>query len=70
MILYRGYENGQPVQSRIYFSPTLFVSSNKEEKYKTLEGDNVRPVKFESAREAREFIAQYEGVEGSGCSWL
>ena len=64
MILYRGYENGQPVQSRTHFSPTLFVSSNKEEKYKTLEGDNVRPVKFESAREAREFIAQYEGVEG------
>ena len=64
VILYRGYENGQPVQSRAHFSPTLFVSSNKEEKYKTLEGDNVRPVKFESAREAREFIAQYESVEG------
>ena len=64
VILYRGYENGQPVQSRTHFSPTLFVTSNREEKYKTLEGDNVRPVKFESAREAREFIAQYEGVEG------
>ena len=64
VILYRGYENGQPVQSRAHFSPTLFVSSNKEEKYKTLEGDNVRPVKFESAREAREFIQQYQNVEG------
>jgi len=64
VILYRGYENGQPVQSRTHFSPTLFVTSNREEKYKTLEGDNVRPVKFESAREAREFIAKYEGVEG------
>jgi DNA polymerase elongation subunit (family B) len=64
VILYRGYENGQRVQSRTHFSPTLFVTSNKEEKYKTLEGDNVRPVKFESAREAREFIAKYEGVEG------
>ena len=64
VILYRGYENGRPVQSRTHFSPTLFVTSNREEKYKTLEGDNVRPVKFESAREAREFIAKYEGVEG------
>jgi len=64
VILYRGYENGQPVQSRTHFSPTLFVTSNREEKHKTLEGDNVRPVKFESAREAREFIAKYEGVEG------
>ena len=25
----------------------------------------LRPVKFESAREAREFIAKYEGVENS-----
>ena len=63
-ILYRGYENGQKVQSRTHFSPTLFVSSNKQEKYKTLTGDYVKPVKFETAREAREFIAQYEGVEG------
>ena len=63
-ILYRGYEDGQRVQSRAHFSPTLFVTSNKEEKYKTLEGDNVRPVKFESSREAREFIQQYQNVEG------
>ena len=63
-ILYRGYEDGQRVQSRAHFSPTLFVTSNKEEKYKTLEGENVRPVKFETSREAREFIQQYQNVEG------
>ena len=63
-ILYRGYEDGQRVQSRAHFSPTLFVTSNNEEKYKTLEGENVRPVKFESSREAREFIQQYQNVEG------
>jgi len=63
-ILYRGYENGQQIQSRTHFSPTLFVSSNKEEKYKTLDGENVKPVKFESPREARDFIGKYEGVEG------
>ena len=63
-ILYRGYEDGQRVQSRAHFSTTLFVTSNKEEKYKTLEGENVRPVKFESSREAREFIQQYQNVEG------
>ena len=63
-ILYRGYENGQQVQSRTHFSPTLFVTSNKEEKYKTLEGENVKPIKFESPREARDFISKYEGVEG------
>ena len=63
-ILYRGYENGQPVQSRAHFSPTLFVSSNKKEKHRTLNGEYVRPIKFDTAREARDFIQQYQGVEG------
>ena len=62
-ILYRGYENGRQIQSRTHFSPTLFVTSNKEEKYKTLDGEDVKPVKFESPREAREFIGKYENVE-------
>ena len=62
-ILYRGYEDGQYVQSRTHFSPTLFVNSNKKEKYKTLEGEYVKPIRFESPREAREFIAKYENVE-------
>ncbi len=63
-ILYRGYEDGQPVQSRTHFSPTLFVPSNKKEKHQTLSGEYVKPVRFESAREARDFIQQYEGVDG------
>jgi DNA polymerase elongation subunit (family B) len=64
VILYRGYENGQRVQSRTHFCPTLYTLSKKQERFKTLDGKNVAPVKFESAREAREFIQQYEGVEG------
>jgi len=63
-ILYRGYENGQPVQSRTHFCPTLYVLSKKHEEFKTLDGKNVSPVKFDSSKEAREFIQQYEGVEG------
>mgnify|MGYP005620988945 CR=1 FL=1 len=63
LILYRGYENGQRVQSRTHFCPTLYTPSKKSEKYKTLDGKNVAPVKFESSRDAREFIKRYEGVE-------
>ena len=63
-ILYRGYENGKKVQSRTHFLPTLFVTSNKEEQFKTLDGENVKPIKFESPREARDFIQKYEGVQG------
>ena len=62
-ILYRGYEDGQPVQFRSQFSPTLYVPSKKKERFKTLDGRDVSPVKFGAAREAREFIKQYENVE-------
>jgi len=63
-ILYRGYENGCKVQTRTHFSPTLFITSNKTEKYKTLTGKYVKPIKFESPREARELITKYQDVQG------
>ena len=63
-ILYRGYENGEPVSFRCQFSPTLYVLSNKREEFTTLDGRSVTPMTFETARKAREFIQQYDGVEG------
>ena len=62
-VLYRGYEDGQAVQFRTQFSPTLYVTSNRQEKMKTLTGKPVRSVQFQTAREAREFIKTYDGVE-------
>ena len=46
-ILVRGYENGKSVKFKEEFYPTLFVKSNKESKYKTLEGESVEPIKPE-----------------------
>ena len=63
-ILYRGYEDGQKVQTRTHFSPVLYCTSNKEEKFKTLDGENVKPIQFQNPKEAREFIQKYEGVHG------
>ena len=64
-ILYRGYEDGEPVQFRTQFSPTLYVlSKNASEEYKTLDGRPVAPMQFQTAREARDFIKTYDGVEG------
>ena len=62
-ILYRGYEYGERVIHRDSFSPTLFVTANKETKHKTLDGKYVKPIKFESVREARDFMKRYEGVQ-------
>ena len=65
-ILYRGYQDGTPVQFRGKFSPTLYVPSKKKEKYKTLDGRSVAPIEFTTARDAREFIKTYDGVEVIG----
>jgi len=62
-VLYRGYEDGEPVQFRTQFSPTLYVTSGKKERMRTLTGKPVKPMQFQTAREAREFIKTYDGVE-------
>jgi DNA polymerase elongation subunit (family B) len=63
-ILYRGYEDGKPVSYRANFSPTLYVLSRNKEEFKTLDGRYTSPIQFQTAREARDFIRQYENVEG------
>ena len=62
-ILYRGYEDGEPVQYRSNFSPTLYTLSRNKEKYTTLDGRYVAPIQFQTSREARDFIKQYDTVE-------
>ena len=66
-ILIRGYEHGSPVQYREKSRPTLFLvpqAQQKTSKYRTLDGRYAFPKQFDGAREAREFIKQYEGASG------
>ena len=65
-ILYRGYEGGEKVTHRDSFSPTLFVSSKKKTKYTTLDGQCVKPIKFDSVRDARDFAKKYEDIDEFG----
>ena len=62
--LVRGYENGQRVMYKDDFFPTLYVPSKKQSSYKTLEGENVEPIKPGTVRDCREFYKKYEDVEG------
>jgi len=62
--LVRGYENGKHVMFKEEYTPTLFVPSKKESKYKTLEGDNVEPIQPGSIRDCREFYKKYDDVDG------
>jgi DNA polymerase elongation subunit (family B) len=61
--LVRGYRNGKSFVSRDGFFPTLFVSSKKQTKYKTLQGEYVEAIKPGSVKDCREFIKTYAGVE-------
>ena len=61
--LVRGYDNGEYFQIRDDYQPTLFVSSNKETQYKTLDGKYVAKVKPGTVRETKEFLRQYEFVD-------
>lgn len=62
-ILYRGYQNGQRVKRKIPFKPTLYVKGKGDSKFTALDGTNVDAIKFDSMRDAKEFVEKYESVE-------
>ena len=66
-ILYRGYEHGEAVQYRERCKPTLFFVPDAQKRpsdYRTLDGRKAYPKKFDGAREAREFLKQYQDAVG------
>ena len=61
--LVREVVDGQRKIFKEEYSPTLFVKSNKNTKYKTLEGESVEPIQPGSVRDCREFYKKYQDVE-------
>ncbi len=61
-ILFRGVNNGRRVESKIKYSPTLFLQSNKKSEWHSLFNEPLEPMKFETIREARDFVKRYEEV--------
>ena len=61
-LLVRSIRDGQHVQEKIPFRPTLFVNTPKESKYKNLKGRSVEPIHFGDINEAKDFLKQYEDV--------
>ncbi len=62
--LVRGVENGKRFENRDEFFPTLFVKTNKESKYRTLNGETVEPINPGTVRDCREFYKKYDEVDG------
>lgn len=62
-ILYRGFEDGQRIEKKIPYMPTLFIPTSKETGWNNLQNQPVQPVTFDSMRDAKDFINKYDGVD-------
>ena len=62
-ILYRGVKDGRRMKMKIQYAPTLFLPAKKNTEWKTLFNENLEPMKFESIREAKDFVNRYDSVE-------
>lgn len=63
-ILFRGVVDGKRVKTKIPYEPTFYEPSRTETPFKTLDGDYLRELKFNSMREARDYYKQFEDVSG------
>jgi DNA polymerase elongation subunit (family B) len=61
--MYRGIDNGRRVKKRISYSPVLFLPTNKNTEWSGLHGEKLEPKKFETIRDARDFIKKYDEVQ-------
>jgi DNA polymerase elongation subunit (family B) len=62
-ILYRGVEDGRRIKMKIAYSPSLFLTTNKQTQWKNLQGEYLDEIKPGSIRECRDFIEKYDGVQ-------
>jgi DNA polymerase elongation subunit (family B) len=63
-ICYRGYnDHGKAISGRYEYSPKLYIPTEKETEWRTLEGKPVAPIEFDSPRDLREFIKTYEDMD-------
>lgn len=69
-ILLRGYENGSRIKRAIPYCPSLFEPNKVyrergvETPFRTLKGEPVYERKFDSMRDAREYIKEFGGIQG------
>jgi DNA polymerase elongation subunit (family B) len=70
-ILLRGYDDGKRIFEKIPCKPYLFVHSNNpnlvdEIEFRTLKGDAVKRIDFDSPKDARDFVKQHGEISNFG----
>ena len=61
-LLIRGVNNGQSYLSRINYSPTLYLPTKEQSKFKTLDGTNLKEKRFDSISKAKHFYSEYASI--------
>ena len=67
-ILYRGVKDGKRIKLKIDYSPSLYLPARRKntgETFKSLDGLPLERKEFETIREAREFVKQFDGLPGA-----
>ena len=67
-ILYRGVKDGQRIKLKIDYSPSLYLPARRKntgESFKSLDGLPLERKEFETIREAKEFVKQFDGLPGA-----
>ena len=62
-ILVCGYDNGKRYKEEVPYKPYLFVPSNKESKYRAIDGTNVQRKMFDTIYGARKYFDEYGKVD-------
>lgn len=65
-ILVRGYRDGQRYKEVVNYRPYVFLpqKDDKSSPYRTLSGEKVSKLEFDSLHSARKFVKDYETVDG------
>ena len=61
-ILYRGYDSGKQIKTRVPFKPKLYVTGESPSEWRTLDGHSMVEMQFETMKEATEFSQKYRDV--------
>ena len=59
-LLLREIRNGERINRRIKYSPTLYAPVTKPTEWKTLDGKFVTPIKHDTIKEAKAWVEQYK----------
>lgn len=63
-LLVRGYEDGRAFKDVVDYKPYIFITSNSQSEYKTLDGKSVSKIYPGSMGETGEYINEYSNVSG------